>query len=170
VTRIMDCVGCDKCKLWGKVQTSGLGTALKILFELDEQALNPSMNPNLLQRSEVVTLINTLHQFSESLLAVNEFRKMWAAVEHAPHGQDVTEQGSTPAMSSDFQNPPRLSARDDRVQLTASSWLQGAVQTCRRCTSSCLDVGARATHRVMRTIAALLRLVTEPDEHTRAGL
>jgi ERO1-like protein beta len=39
VTRIMDCVGCDKCRLWGKVQTSGIATALKILFELDEKAL-----------------------------------------------------------------------------------------------------------------------------------
>ena len=28
----MDCVGCDKCRLWGKVQTHGMGTALKILF------------------------------------------------------------------------------------------------------------------------------------------
>lgn len=28
----MDCVGCDKCRLWGKLQTQGLGTALKILF------------------------------------------------------------------------------------------------------------------------------------------
>lgn len=35
----MDCVGCDKCRLWGKIQTSGVGTALKILFELDENAL-----------------------------------------------------------------------------------------------------------------------------------
>jgi hypothetical protein len=32
ITKIMDCVGCDKCKLWGKVQTRALGTALKILF------------------------------------------------------------------------------------------------------------------------------------------
>lgn len=39
VTRIMDCVGCDKCRLWGKVQTTGVATALKILFELDEKAL-----------------------------------------------------------------------------------------------------------------------------------
>ena len=39
VTRIMDCVACDKCRLWGKVQTTGVGTALKILFELDEKAL-----------------------------------------------------------------------------------------------------------------------------------
>ena len=26
----MDCVGCDKCKLWGKLQVTGLGTALKV--------------------------------------------------------------------------------------------------------------------------------------------
>lgn len=39
VTRIMDCIGCDKCRLWGKVQTTGVATALKILFELDEKAL-----------------------------------------------------------------------------------------------------------------------------------
>ena len=35
----MDCVGCDKCRLWGKIQTTGLGTALKVLFELDEKNL-----------------------------------------------------------------------------------------------------------------------------------
>ena len=49
VTRIMDCVGCDKCRLWGKVQTTGIATALKILFELDEKALkygdSPSIHP-----------------------------------------------------------------------------------------------------------------------------
>lgn len=28
----MDCVDCDKCRLWGKLQTHGIGTALKILF------------------------------------------------------------------------------------------------------------------------------------------
>lgn len=39
VTRIMDCVGCDKCRLWGKVQTTGVATAMKILFEMDEIAL-----------------------------------------------------------------------------------------------------------------------------------
>ncbi|CCM01496.1 uncharacterized protein FIBRA_03550 [Fibroporia radiculosa] len=78
VSRIMDCVGCDKCRLWGRVQTTGVATALKVLFELDEKALDPKSNPNLLQRSEVVALINTLHRFSESLAAVNIFREMWA--------------------------------------------------------------------------------------------
>jgi ERO1-like protein alpha len=32
ISRIMDCVGCEKCRLWGKLQTHGMGTALKILF------------------------------------------------------------------------------------------------------------------------------------------
>lgn len=32
----MDCVGCEKCRLWGKLQVLGLGTALKILFAADE--------------------------------------------------------------------------------------------------------------------------------------
>lgn len=36
ISRIMDCVGCEKCRLWGKIQTSGLGTALKILFSEKE--------------------------------------------------------------------------------------------------------------------------------------
>ena len=32
ISRIMNCVGCERCNLWGKVQTRGLGTALRILF------------------------------------------------------------------------------------------------------------------------------------------
>ncbi|KAH9935323.1 endoplasmic oxidoreductin [Fomitopsis serialis] len=101
VTRIMDCVGCDKCRLWGKVQTTGVATALKVLFELDEKALDPSANPNLLQRSEVVALINTLHRFSESLAAVNDFRKLWAAAD----AQD--EERMIEVAASAAAQPPR---------------------------------------------------------------
>ena len=39
ISRIMDCVSCEKCKLWGKIQTTGLGTALKVLFSYDENPL-----------------------------------------------------------------------------------------------------------------------------------
>jgi len=45
---------------------------------------SPYSNRNLLTRSEVVALINTLHRFAESLHAVNLFRGMWAA-EYEPH-------------------------------------------------------------------------------------
>ncbi|TXT12971.1 hypothetical protein VHUM_01372 [Vanrija humicola] len=83
VSRIMDCVGCDKCRLWGKLQVSGIGTALKILFALDDKALDPKRNPDLLQRSEVVALFNTLHRISESLNSVEDFRQIYAATQAA---------------------------------------------------------------------------------------
>ena len=34
VTSIIDCASCEKCRLWGKLQTQGLGTALKVLADL----------------------------------------------------------------------------------------------------------------------------------------
>ena len=37
ISRIMDCVACEKCRLWGKIQTTGLGTALKILFSFGDK-------------------------------------------------------------------------------------------------------------------------------------
>lgn len=39
---------------------------------------SPKRNPNLLQRSEIVALINTLHRISESLQSVEVFRKLYA--------------------------------------------------------------------------------------------
>ena len=107
----MDCVGCDKCRLWGKVQTTGLATALKVLFELDEMALksatrllgstchrltyryylSPQTNHDLLQRSEVVALINTLFRFSESLKAVDDFRRIWRNLDSSDTQTIVTE-------------------------------------------------------------------------------
>ena len=32
ISRIMDCISCDKCRLNGKVQVRGLATTLKVLF------------------------------------------------------------------------------------------------------------------------------------------
>lgn len=75
VSRVMDCVGCDKCRLWGKVQTQGYGTALKILFEFDEKA-DLAENPPL-RRTEIVALMNTLDRVSHSLTALKGFEEMW---------------------------------------------------------------------------------------------
>lgn len=63
ISRIMDCVGCDKCKLWGKLQTHGLGTALKILFsgkfdKWESMLNNFDRKKFFLERSEIVALIN----------------------------------------------------------------------------------------------------------------
>ena len=30
ISAVMDCVGCEKCRLWGKLQVLGLATALKV--------------------------------------------------------------------------------------------------------------------------------------------
>jgi ERO1-like protein beta len=73
VSRIMDCVGCDKCRLWGKLQTAGYGTALKVLFEFDEK---DSSNDPPLRRTELVALINTMNRLSHSLNAVKHFRTL----------------------------------------------------------------------------------------------
>ncbi|KAG0083158.1 hypothetical protein BGZ92_011029 [Podila epicladia] len=77
ITTIMDCVGCEKCRLWGKVQTSGLGTALKVLFSYNDEHLNPINHPNLLQRTEIVALFNTLNRLSESVESIGRFRNLY---------------------------------------------------------------------------------------------
>lgn len=76
VSRLMDCVGCDKCRLWGKLQTVGYGTALKVLFEYDEN--KNGENPPL-RRTELVALVNTLDRISSSLSALEGFRSMITA-------------------------------------------------------------------------------------------
>ncbi|ROW14218.1 hypothetical protein VPNG_04273 [Cytospora leucostoma] len=72
VSRLMDCVGCDKCRLWGKLQTAGYGTALKVLFEFD----NDSDEIPVLKRTELVALFNTYARLSTSLDAIQQFRFM----------------------------------------------------------------------------------------------
>ncbi|KAI9842292.1 MAG: endoplasmic oxidoreductin-1 [Sclerophora amabilis] len=74
VSRLMDCVGCDKCRLWGKLQTAGNGAALKVLFEYDE-TMGKAENPPF-RRTELVALVNTLDKISSSLTAVGKFRTM----------------------------------------------------------------------------------------------
>ncbi|POW00043.1 hypothetical protein PSTT_13365 [Puccinia striiformis] len=75
VSRIMDCVGCDKCRLWGKLQVMGLATGLKLLFEYEEGAQDHSNFQ--LTRPELLGFINTLNRLSESLAAVDKFTKLW---------------------------------------------------------------------------------------------
>jgi ERO1-like protein beta len=70
VSRVMDCVGCDKCRLWGKLQTAGYGAALKVLFEFD----NNSVDVPMLKRTELVALFNTFARISDSLSAIHHFR------------------------------------------------------------------------------------------------
>jgi len=74
ISRIFDCIGCDKCRLNGKVQITGLGAAMKILFQsrkqLDQQTYK-------LHKIEIIGLINLLDKLSESL----EYYGMYIEIE-----------------------------------------------------------------------------------------
>nr|CAG4649187.1 EOG090X03A4 [Scapholeberis mucronata] len=83
ITRIMDCVGCEKCKVWGKLQTQGLGTALKILFSgsfdhgsaatFDLKSMRRSRFH--LTRNEIVALFNAFGRLSNSIYTLERFRQ-----------------------------------------------------------------------------------------------
>ncbi|KOS21425.1 Endoplasmic reticulum oxidoreductin-1 [Escovopsis weberi] len=85
VSRLMDCVGCDKCRLWGKVQTNGYGTALKVLFEFSDD--NHDAAP-VLTRTEVVALFNTYARLGESLKSVARFEEMLDARDKGAREQE----------------------------------------------------------------------------------
>ncbi|CAH6722476.1 endoplasmic oxidoreductin-1 [[Candida] jaroonii] len=77
ISSIMDCVGCDRCRMWGKLQTIGYGTALKILNEENDSSL-------VFRRIEIVSLFNTFDRLSKSIESVKNFKQMYLE-----HLQDV---------------------------------------------------------------------------------
>lgn len=74
MAEIMRCVGCDRCKLWGTLQTQGLAVALRVLFE---HSLSKDGSAALtLSRQEAVALVRLLERLSASLSFLGEFRAM----------------------------------------------------------------------------------------------
>uniref|UniRef100_A0A8C5TBD4 ERO1-like protein alpha n=1 Tax=Malurus cyaneus samueli TaxID=2593467 RepID=A0A8C5TBD4_9PASS len=79
ISKIMDCVGCFKCRLWGKLQTQGLGTALKILFSENLIERIPESGPSYgfqLTRQEIVALFNAFGRVSTSVKELENFRNI----------------------------------------------------------------------------------------------
>ncbi len=76
----MDCVGCDKCRLWGKLQTQALGTALKILFtESKFTGYGSTIQSDTktmfkLSRAEIFALINGFGRLANSISEIDNFR------------------------------------------------------------------------------------------------
>jgi ERO1-like protein alpha len=70
VSRIMDCVTCEKCRLWGKLQTMGLGTAIKILLADDVRRM-PTLH-----RNELIALVNVANNLARSVDGVRMFRNL----------------------------------------------------------------------------------------------
>ena len=80
---IMQCVGCDRCKLWGTLQTLGVGTALRILFHDPHASIQ-------LSRQEAVALVNTLERLSSSLVFAREFRLRHEKTKIFDQGKEVS--------------------------------------------------------------------------------
>lgn len=70
---IMQCVGCDRCKLWGTLQTLGVGTALRIILDEDEESSQGGIN---LSRQEAVALVHTLERFSSALVYMRDLQEV----------------------------------------------------------------------------------------------
>ena len=103
VSRIMDCVGCDKCRLWGKLQTNGFGTALKVLFEFGNGHAGDDEKP-LLRRTELVALINTLDKISSALKHIEYFRETIEA--EANESKSKEPKAISSKSKSKTANPP----------------------------------------------------------------
>ena len=73
VSKILDRVACQKCKLHAKLSMLGIGTALKVLL-LPKNLIAGSLN-----RSEVVALFNTLAKFSHAIHTIEHLAALhWA--------------------------------------------------------------------------------------------
>ncbi|KAI1474252.1 endoplasmic oxidoreductin [Daldinia eschscholtzii] len=110
VSRVMDCVGCDKCRLWGKLQTAGYGAALKILFEFD----NDSEDIPVLKRTELVALFNTYARLSSSMKAIVGFRAMVEAEEKAAQG--IPDRAKKPHAVGISQSTPEVTPAEDDLE------------------------------------------------------
>eukprot|EP00043_Microstomoeca_roanoka_P007177 m.69267 g.69267 ORF g.69267 m.69267 type:complete len:537 (-) comp13727_c0_seq1:515-2125(-) len=71
ITEVMNCVGCMKCRLWGKLQTRGLATAVRLLLGnkigTDQVAFE-------LGRNDIVALFNLWERLASSITYMHEFQ------------------------------------------------------------------------------------------------
>jgi ERO1-like protein alpha len=93
ISALLNCVGCHKCKLWGKLQFLGVGAAAKVLLHDAEvrraaAAGRASGEGEALRvtRNEVVALVNVFHRLAISIDAVPRMRELEAR-EKAGAGQ-----------------------------------------------------------------------------------
>ncbi|KAH9582339.1 Endoplasmic reticulum oxidoreductin 1 [Trypanosoma melophagium] len=64
ITTLMDCVACEKCRVWGKLQTMGLATAFKIVMFSSSDSLK-------LSRGEEVSLVNFARQLAVAVKSLH---------------------------------------------------------------------------------------------------
>jgi len=170
----MDCVTCEKCRVWGKLQILGFGTAIKILLHPVDKIVSPTtttvstkidptgldivpavgetahkseaatgtgggtapatcdvlatkQRPRLtLSRQEIIALLNTLNQLSNSLIFAAE------AAEQAGR-KDIAEQPVQFANLLGTNDACSIPAQDGILYLAAvlnAPWMQWVMKLC----------------------------------------
>jgi ERO1-like protein alpha len=79
VTAAMDCVGCEKCRLWGKLQVLGVASSLKVLLAdgggRGGAGAGDMAQPALtLERNEAVALVNLADRLARSVEIVGRLQ------------------------------------------------------------------------------------------------
>jgi len=75
ISTVLDCVGCEKCKLHAKLEFHGLGTALKILFTNRQLS---ALEANFLERNEVIALILTISKYADAIEYIKNMKEKTA--------------------------------------------------------------------------------------------
>jgi len=124
ISTLFDCISCQQCKLHGKLQLLGVGTALKLLL-LPEELISVT-------RQESVALFNTLAKFSDAIVAARELEqqalKLIAQDELAARKQ----QEALPPPPPPPPPPPALSTPAPPTSTDISGQIFNAVGTLKR--------------------------------------
>ena len=93
-------MGCQRCRLWGKLQTMGLGVALRILYAPDRAEVLAGLH-----RSHIVALFNALGRLSHSVEAARLVVPLLSQVGTGVLGHADTEYGDTEEAEEEGATP-----------------------------------------------------------------
>lgn len=97
ITHIMDCVGCEKCKMWAKLQLLGIATSLKILFSAEDCGGGTGDIAGLvLERNEVISLFNTLERLAAGVEVVRDLSLQLSSNGKHPNGLGAIQEVAGP--------------------------------------------------------------------------
>jgi hypothetical protein len=122
VTRLMDCVTCDRCRLWGKIQSTGYATALKVLFSDNVDVFHD------LSKNEIASLFNTFDRLTKSISAINQFnykdllskRELQPTIETEPKTTEIKKSSAPKAIISQKDKSVREKF-DDEIKETGEA-------------------------------------------------
>jgi flavocytochrome c len=83
ISKTLDCIRCQKCRLHGKMQLTGIGLALKILLLSDDVIKNTPVH-RIARREEIVALFNTVFKFSHAINSVDFLTELHLSQENPP--------------------------------------------------------------------------------------